>query len=109
MKDLVFDLINNEKKRQSDGLELIPSENYVSKDVLAAMGSILTNKYSEGYPSFEGVPGWSEDEIADTMLMFSLTLALRLIMLCTLPGSKRVTRCLACPFRLAATSLTVHR
>ena len=68
MKDLVFDLINNEKKRQSDGLELIPSENYVSKDVLAAMGSILTNKYSEGYPSFEGVPGWSEDEIADKIL-----------------------------------------
>lgn len=68
MKDLVFDLINQEKIRQSDGLELIPSENYVSKDVLTAMGSILTNKYSEGYPSFEGIPGWSEDEIASQIL-----------------------------------------
>ncbi len=48
MKDLVFDLIESEKKRQSEGLELIPSENYVSKDVLTAMGSVLTNKYSEG-------------------------------------------------------------
>ncbi len=51
-KDIVFDLINSEKKRQKEGLELIPSENYVSKDVLAAMGSVLTNKYSEGYPNF---------------------------------------------------------
>ena len=68
MKDLVFDLIESEKKRQSEGLELIPSENYVSKDVLTAMGSVLTNKYSEGYPSFEGVPGWKEDKIADEIL-----------------------------------------
>ena len=68
MKDLVFDLIESEKTRQKDGLELIPSENYVSKNVLAAMGSILTNKYSEGYPSFEGIPGWSEAEIAEKTL-----------------------------------------
>ena len=68
MKDLVFDLIDQEKTRQSEGLELIPSENYVSKAVLEAMGSILTNKYSEGYPSFEGIPGWSEDKIADKIL-----------------------------------------
>ena len=68
MKDLVFDLINQEKTRQSEGLELIPSENYVSKNVLNAMGSVLTNKYSEGYPSFEGINEWSEDEIADKIL-----------------------------------------
>jgi glycine hydroxymethyltransferase len=42
--------IKAEMKRQKEGLELIPSENYVSKAVLQAMGSILTNKYSEGYP-----------------------------------------------------------
>ncbi len=48
--DEVFKWINKEKKRQSEGLELIPSENYVSENVLRAMGSILTNKYSEGYP-----------------------------------------------------------
>ena len=43
-------LIQQETKRQHEGLELIPSENYVSKDVLEALGSIFTNKYSEGYP-----------------------------------------------------------
>ena len=46
----VFDLIRNEKERQSSGLELIASENYVSDHVLEAMGSICTNKYAEGYP-----------------------------------------------------------
>ena len=46
MKDPVFKLIDDEKKRQREGLELIPSENYVSAAVLEAMGSILTNKYS---------------------------------------------------------------
>ncbi len=46
----VFDAIAGEANRQSEGLELIPSENYVSKNVLLANGSILTNKYSEGYP-----------------------------------------------------------
>lgn len=72
MKDLVFDLIDQEKTRQREGLELIPSENYVSAEVLKAMGSILTNKYSEGYPSFEGigdVPGeWDESKIAEEIL-----------------------------------------
>lgn len=43
-------LVEAEEKRQREGLELIPSENYVSKDVLSALGSVFTNKYSEGYP-----------------------------------------------------------
>lgn len=43
-------LIDGEENRQRDGLELIPSENYVSRDVLTALGSVFTNKYSEGYP-----------------------------------------------------------
>jgi len=43
-------LIKGEEQRQAEGLELIPSENYVSDDVLRALGSKLTNKYSEGYP-----------------------------------------------------------
>ncbi len=47
---LVFDLINEEKKRQTVGIELIASENYVSEQVLQAMGSCLTNKYAEGLP-----------------------------------------------------------
>lgn len=47
---IVADLIAGEEQRERDGLELIPSENYVSSDVLTALGSIFTNKYSEGYP-----------------------------------------------------------
>lgn len=51
MKDSkVAQLIDDEVTRQREGLELIPSENYVSDDVLAALGSVFTNKYSEGYP-----------------------------------------------------------
>ncbi len=50
MDTQIFDLINQEKIRQTEGLELIASENYVSEDVMNAMGSILTNKYAEGYP-----------------------------------------------------------
>jgi glycine hydroxymethyltransferase len=46
----IFDLIRSERDRQSSGLELIASENYVSDYVLEAMGSICTNKYAEGYP-----------------------------------------------------------
>jgi len=46
----IAQLIIDEEQRQRDGLELIPSENYVSRDILTAMGSIFTNKYSEGYP-----------------------------------------------------------
>ena len=48
--DIVAKLIEAEEQRQREGLELIPSENYVSSDVLNAMGSVFTNKYSEGYP-----------------------------------------------------------
>lgn len=46
----LFELIESEKKRQAEGIELIPSENYTSEAVMEACGSILTNKYSEGYP-----------------------------------------------------------
>lgn len=46
----VYDAIVGEEKRQAEGLELIPSENYVSSAVREAMASVLTNKYSEGYP-----------------------------------------------------------
>lgn len=46
----IFELINRERTRQTTGLQLIASENFVSPDVMAATGSVLTNKYSEGYP-----------------------------------------------------------
>jgi glycine hydroxymethyltransferase len=48
--DAVYTLIQKEEQRQREGLELIPSENYVSRGVLNALGSVFTNKYSEGYP-----------------------------------------------------------
>ncbi len=47
---IIFDLIQEENKRQLSGLELIASENFVSPQVMAAQGSVLTNKYAEGYP-----------------------------------------------------------
>jgi len=46
----IFNLIEDEEKRQEEVLEMIPSENYTSKAVMEALGSVLTNKYSEGYP-----------------------------------------------------------
>lgn len=47
---LVFEIIEKERQRQLDGLELIASENFVSQQVLESMGSVMTNKYAEGYP-----------------------------------------------------------
>ncbi|NLI23284.1 MAG: serine hydroxymethyltransferase [Bacteroidales bacterium] len=48
--NLIFELIRKEQERQVHGIELIASENFVSEQVLRAMGSVLTNKYAEGYP-----------------------------------------------------------
>src|SRR5437870_2322780 len=47
---LVYAAIANEEKRQQEGLEMIASENYTSTAVMVAQGSVLTNKYAEGYP-----------------------------------------------------------
>ena len=49
-KDIIFELIERERERQTNGIELIASENFVSENVMKAMGSVLTNKYAEGYP-----------------------------------------------------------
>lgn len=49
--DLIFDIIEKEHQRQLKGIELIASENFVSDQVMQAMGSCLTNKYAEGYPA----------------------------------------------------------
>ena len=46
----IFNLIEQEKARQSNGIELIASENFTSPAVMEACGSVLTNKYAEGYP-----------------------------------------------------------
>ena len=50
-RDVVFDLIDQERTRQNTQLQLIASENFTSPAVIAATGSVLTNKYSEGYPT----------------------------------------------------------
>lgn len=50
MNDLIFELIDKEAKRQSETISLIPSENYASKAVREAVGSVMANKYAEGYP-----------------------------------------------------------
>jgi glycine hydroxymethyltransferase len=46
----IYQSIKKEQQRQEEGLEMIPSENFVSPAILQALGSVLTNKYSEGYP-----------------------------------------------------------
>lgn len=60
-------LIKAEKKRQNSGLELIPSENYVSDDVLTALGSVFTNKYSEGYPGRRYYGGQQNTDQLETL------------------------------------------
>jgi glycine hydroxymethyltransferase len=62
----IYQTIENEKRRQHEGIELIPSENYVSEPVLEAMGSILTNKYSEGYPGKRYYGGQEYIDIIET-------------------------------------------
>ena len=63
----IFDVIENEENRQREGLELIPSENYVSREVLAALGSVLTNKYSEGYPGRRYYGGQENTDIIESL------------------------------------------
>lgn len=89
----VADAMALELKRQRDNIELIASENLVSPQVMAAMGSVLTNKYAEGLPGKRYYGGCQYVDIVEniaikelvnfsnaTMLMFSLIRALRLIL-----------------------------
>ncbi|OGG71188.1 serine hydroxymethyltransferase [Candidatus Kaiserbacteria bacterium RIFCSPHIGHO2_12_FULL_53_13] len=63
----VFAAIEGEEKREAEGLELIPSENYVSKAVREANSSILTNKYSEGYPGKRYYGGQKYTDMVETL------------------------------------------
>ena len=63
----IFGSIQNESTREEDGLELIASENYVSKAVLEAQGSILTNKYAEGYPGKRYYGGCKFVDVAEDL------------------------------------------
>jgi glycine hydroxymethyltransferase len=75
MASKVFDLIKKEAHRQKYGLEMIPSENYTSEEVMKAMGSILTNKYSEGFP---GARYYGGNEIIDEIEIYASDLAKKL-------------------------------
>ena len=63
----IFDIINKERARQEDGLELIASENYTSQAVMEAQGSILTNKYAEGLPNKRYYGGCEFVDLAETL------------------------------------------
>lgn len=63
----VFNLIDKEYIRQTEGLELIPSENYASRDVLNALGSVFTNKYSEGYPGKRYYGGQENTDLVEQL------------------------------------------
>lgn len=93
----ICEAINEELYRQQHNIELIASENIVSKAVMAAMGSVLTNKYAEGYPGKRYYGGCEKVDIVEelarkracellvrNMLMFSLTLVHRQIWLYSL-------------------------
>lgn len=63
----VFDIIRREQERQTKGIELIASENFVSNQVMEAMGSVLTNKYAEGYPGHRYYGGCEIVDIAENI------------------------------------------
>ena len=71
----IFDLINSEKNRQINGIELIASENFTSNQVMEATGSVLTNKYAEGYP---GKRYYGGCEIVDQVEQFAIDRAKQL-------------------------------
>lgn len=71
----IYSLIKKEEIRQKEGLEMIPSENYVSVEVLQALGSILTNKYSEGFP---GRRYYGGNEVIDEIENYTIDLAKKL-------------------------------
>jgi len=63
----IYEVVNREWVRQENGIELIASENDVSKAVLAAQGSVLTNKYAEGYPAARYYGGCEEIDVAESL------------------------------------------
>src|ERR1700674_5559323 len=63
----IANVVRNELHRQNNGIELIASENYVSQAVLEAAGSVLTNKYAEGYPGKRYYGGCQEVDVAEEL------------------------------------------
>lgn len=99
MKDKeVEKLIKTEEKRQKSVINLIASENYVSKDVLAALGSVLTNKYAEGYP---GARYYGGNEVIDKIEKLCQARALKLFKLSPKKWSVNVQPLSGSPANLA--------
>ena len=74
----IFELINSEESRQLNGIELIASENFTSPAVMEATGSILTNKYAEGYP---GKRYYGGCEVVDKIELIAIDRAKELLVL----------------------------
>lgn len=105
MKDKqVEKLIKMEEKRQNSVINLIASENYVSKDVLAALGSVLTNKYAEGYP---GRRYYGGNSIIDKVEQLAIDRALRLFGLSSKSWNANVQALSGSPANLAVYSAFV--
>ena len=75
----IAEILQEEARRQATGLELIPSENFVSEAVLEALGSVLTNKYAEGYP---GKRYYGGCEVVDRAEQLAIDRAKQLFMRC---------------------------
>ena len=77
---VIFDLIEQERQRQVNGIELIASENFASPQVIEAMGSVMNNKYAEGYPGKRYYGGCQVVDISENLAidrlkeLFALTL-----------------------------------
>lgn len=69
----IYSAIESERKRQNEALELIASENFVSEDVMEAMGSVLTNKYAEGYPGKRYYGGCEHVDVVENLAIERLT------------------------------------
>src|SRR5881227_3180050 len=69
----VWQAIQNERRRQQEGLEMIASENYTSPAVLAAQGGVLTNKYAEGYPGRRYYGGCEFVDVVERLALDRLT------------------------------------
>ena len=63
----VYQAIKNELQRQQDNIELIASENFTSKEVMAAQGSVMTNKYAEGYPNARYYSGCENVDVVERL------------------------------------------
>ena len=87
----IYDLMKKELKRQEKGIELIASENFVSRAVMEAMGSHLTNKYAEGYPRKRYyVDCWYLDLEATHETIFSQN---RIFAACRVPPERNQSEC----------------